>query len=674
MVEGGEEVILLQRGHRQDRQILIAAHKPFPPGRGHNVRVYSVACFLFCSAPLEPSPWSMHESLHAANLTGLPPWLEVIAQSALRGSSRDLEYLSLAVEIQDLPASQAILVLPAFFANLDPTLVPRQEAEAPSAVQALRGLHASRRVLPVGAFVDVWPRYWAWVVFFLRHQQDQSRMVLMLHDLLAFVAVVTSDDACLGLMGRTTGLRYWISRAWRSIARGGHPDAVARGIRCLSVCLSKRQLCAEGSESLEEYIDGAGGSRAKLAQIVIASLNHVLRDSCGDDTSGLPTRMEILQCLLHFVMLTDQPYYIREEGENDPIGAMFLLHGLIDTLPSVLHRAAKIPFPDSEHSIRLVFVILGAAFRRPEWLRWLVAALDSGLLRVAVACGSRHPSSVAHSEIERICLMILPVSLMYISGVEAFHRAVEGVTRWDSSLAVSRVLIPVSAIAHERLLISRSVADPDFEYKTACDNIECGKIQPKRQLKRCAACHSAYYCDTSCQGVDWKAGGHRTICGPGRSLSLSDLSGVTWRQRAYLRALLRSDYLRNIRAVCDAQLRVMHRLKDVRQPICTVLDYTSGYPKMEVIPACSHPFAELFGREWEHAVSRTQRSGGRIQIHVVKLEDDHCWLLPLRHPTSHIFDTLNGILHNAPVDILDAMLNRLHEWIEESQHHLDGVY
>ncbi|KAJ6461640.1 hypothetical protein DFH09DRAFT_1348001 [Mycena vulgaris] len=39
---------------------------------------------------------------------------------------------------------------------------------------------------------------------------------------------------------------------------------------------------------------------------------------------------------------------------------------------------------------------------------------------------------------------------------------------------------------------------------TACDNLESGKLMPKTNLKSCGGCRTMYYCDRSCQRLDWQ--------------------------------------------------------------------------------------------------------------------------------------------------------------------------
>lgn len=45
----------------------------------------------------------------------------------------------------------------------------------------------------------------------------------------------------------------------------------------------------------------------------------------------------------------------------------------------------------------------------------------------------------------------------------------------------------------------------------SCHDGECGKLAPRRGLKRCSACKRTTYCSAACQARHWKAG-HRVKC------------------------------------------------------------------------------------------------------------------------------------------------------------------
>jgi hypothetical protein len=46
----------------------------------------------------------------------------------------------------------------------------------------------------------------------------------------------------------------------------------------------------------------------------------------------------------------------------------------------------------------------------------------------------------------------------------------------------------------------------------ACHDTKCGKLLPRRQLKRCSACKVMMYCSAACQARHWNQGGHKRGC------------------------------------------------------------------------------------------------------------------------------------------------------------------
>ncbi|KAJ7177525.1 hypothetical protein C8R43DRAFT_942794 [Mycena crocata] len=642
----------------------------------------------------------MHHSLHIRNLSRLPSSVQQVTRLALKGSLPSLRALCVALESFAYPDDVAILFLPVFYANLDPLLVPSLEADRDSVrsvgnapIQALRGLSALRRLVSVTAFGDVWPRYWAWAQFFQQYEypHEHSGGEPVLQNLLALTAFFARGQDYIDVMRGTTGLHYSIARVWRWFVTGGHTVARIYIFNCVARCLFWPSLCAQDPGSLEEFIDGAGGTRGDLAQLVVASLNHPLPTERDGD--GYMAAEDVLNSLLNFVVLTDEPYYDGSPVEGDPITTAFVLHGLTQTLPGVLSRLADRPGDGAESAVQLAFAVLRASLRRRDWSRWLVAALDSGLLPAMLACGFRPSQSCAHRHLQYLCVTVLPVSLMYVSVVDAFQRAVEPVVGSRSPLARDPAFVAITALAAERLLISRSIASAEFQPRTACDNIEVRASSPfvveYSPGDSSGAAPPAAMRTTVVRHVSALTGGPVNTggfaVGGGNSRSVCDLSllavvdscsvtpadSFTRRQRVFLRAVLRSDYIQSIPSLFRSQACLLSVMGDVDTPVCTVFDYTLGSPRITVVRARDDMLLQRWGDEWAHAISRTQRSGGRLQLHVFILEAGRCWMLTLRPATAHLSDALQRLVATVPTD---AIYRSAGEWIAAFAGALDAVY
>ncbi|KAJ7738988.1 hypothetical protein B0H16DRAFT_1891185 [Mycena metata] len=147
----------------------------------------------------------------------------------------------------------------------------------------------------------------------------------------------------------------------------------------------------------------------------------------------------------------------------------------------------------------------------------------------------------------------------------------------------------------------------------ACDNMKCGVILAKSQLRRCSQCGKRYYCSAPCQAKDWRDDGHRGVC---KSLQKSSIDLGTATERGFMRAVLDRDFEEDRPALFRRQ--VMFIYQNPESDFYCLYDYEgvptgSGVYALENFP-CENPF-------WEDCVARARRSGGRMEIHLMNVPD-----------------------------------------------------
>ncbi|KAJ7659125.1 hypothetical protein DFH06DRAFT_1195093 [Mycena polygramma] len=106
-------------------------------------------------------------------------------------------------------------------------------------------------------------------------------------------------------------------------------------------------------------------------------------------------------------------------------------------------------------------------------------------------------------------------------------------------------------------------------FKT-CENMQCLKMAPKSEFKKCSGCCVYYYCSKECQMVDWRDG-HQKLC---KLESPGQARGLTPRETAFIRAFVEynSRFLFLRLQVWVLQIKFMYTNPGVE--FFTVFDYT----------------------------------------------------------------------------------------------------
>ncbi|KAJ7175179.1 hypothetical protein C8R43DRAFT_943447 [Mycena crocata] len=197
----------------------------------------------------------------------------------------------------------------------------------------------------------------------------------------------------------------------------------------------------------------------------------------------------------------------------------------------------------------------------------------------------------------------------------------------------------------------------------ACDNTECNGIHDKTDLWRCSGCLDVYYCSPECQKSDWRAGGHREICSESGTLRLSMQNTPSVRERDFLRYYIDAEYHFSKATIYLEQALCLQRFPN--SAYFTLFDYTwNGRADISVhaLESDSPPVLDLYayGAEWQDSIARARRSGGRMELHVVRMQQGRSApryvLIPLHRDRTDVVVLLKELSAELPTALDDPRL------------------
>ncbi|KAK6988124.1 hypothetical protein R3P38DRAFT_3098368 [Favolaschia claudopus] len=608
----------------------------------------------------------MHPAVQLRALKGLPLPVRRLGLAACEDHStcrlveRVRDYL---VDHQrELLEQQKNAFLPVFFHNLDPEMIPSstalEAADWPTRHTILRALISldalsNLRRLPGSVGISLWPRVWHWTLFIITYRNNLPDPVpywpIFNANFITFTSQFHFDPDTWALISSTPGFRTVISGVWRVM-----PDIEEPFREFVFGALSRfiSDLEAGQSASLDEFIEGAGGSIHALAQLVLQYMRLV-----GQRESPLlaDSRAADISALVSFVRQVDQHHEDDEEW-------LYLQFSSLSTALVVSHGIEMVHITitkligtvDAAMGIRPCLMFLLRMLISPHGFRSLAQALRKGLLQTLITCAT----------IESADLLLHRIGLLFRVGISmglAFH---DNVVELENSLleinpaAVSESLenSPLSGdwqafstFAQDRVSVLKSE-----EHKAPsrmCDNLQCGYIGMKASFKRCSGCRSLYYCSSACQKVGWAMGGHRAACASYGTLILHETStdfSLGVRDRDFLRALVHREYKMHIDTVCAGQIKFL-----ASSPESSVLltFFDCGTPPLKIEVHSAHQsslqreLVKLSGDEYLDLLARAQTSKGSMHLHVLRIIQGAKFrhlVIPLRFVDSELWDAMGS--------------------------------
>ncbi|KAJ7627758.1 hypothetical protein DFH06DRAFT_1304445 [Mycena polygramma] len=637
----------------------------------------------------------MHQALRISQLTGLPAPIQQTAQAALTGSLENLHQL--VIGMSDLSDPQAFLLLPVFNHTIQKLATPTtDELDDPDvaamnspvrrtltmAFAAIRGvvkLGIGKSVpIPAAACREVWPPMANWLRFLLTFHENLRWLggpseELLCIDIALFAAAFENDRPTAALFAATPGFGFMIGRALLYLLKN---DTFILHAYFFIRHFLVEYLDVGNRDNLDEFVAGAGGSFDELAGLIIDKINRLVpTDSTRLSQDDIVSFRFLLSVVIHIAVKTETS--VGRLSVMGPLTAAFVPHGGAQAFTVLALALARSKLTDPQIGTKFVFekclMTLSQIFASPGGHVQLSESLECGLL-TAVVSGAKFGELVFNQSSTLLNFILLPFTVYHTvlskMAVGLLDAAADERAPEFTSSELAPMWSALRASVKDRLEALESFRARESEYK-ACDNDECGKMSHKMDFKRCGGCKSSYYCSAACQAHDWRHGGHAESCAAARVSCLNEDTVFGARDRSFLRALLHYDYCRiKVRQVHLAEIKFMHSRPGT--PYFVLFDYRLVFPEISVKAIAEADDLEL-GPNRAHNVARAERSGGRIQLHVMRLRQDDTptyWLIPLRTNTSWVHDGLRKIAAVLPANQAtwdtDGILRQIRTLVEHA--------
>ncbi|KAJ6576160.1 hypothetical protein DFH09DRAFT_1361731 [Mycena vulgaris] len=424
------------------------------------------------------------------------------------------------------------------------------------------------------------------------------------------------------------GFRFLAVKAWKDFI--ATQDTKARGFPQLLI-LVNADLEMNDDARVEEYIEGAGGSIEDLTSVV---WDHLLMTQQVGDLACMRRGLVIAYSL---VPLTDP---VGSRLFHDSLRNRGIIPRLIRLMCTLVNSFAN---EGVAATLTRCVVLLVVELSHYGSLRWLSEAISSGLLTAIVRHAALSPSEL---DIESLGELLVQIqrSTMYYSVLHELERFLPDVTAlMDEESPLFMQWTEVVSVAQDRLELKREVDSPEYVMYTTCDNLECGKLMPKTNLKYCGGCRTMYYCDRSCQRLDWQD--HRAFCRHLHLLRTDTSEPLTRHNDWFIRALVQQTFQRNKHEIYHLCLDNMS--SQGNEHFYVAQDYTSSTALGKPVIRCYDFTAPDFIPQDDWEVQQVYyearaRKDPRIELHVVTFPG-HSRIFPMRPSHAQVHEGLMRI-------------------------------
>ncbi|KAJ7215365.1 hypothetical protein GGX14DRAFT_391802 [Mycena pura] len=572
--------------------------------------------------------------------------LRTLAGAAAGGSVEHLHRILLKWE--DLSERSSRLLLPIFYSVLDTadtiTLPDQLESWDAEDVQFAVDLRVDQTLLSFQglthlfldglihqvAVTDLWPRVWGWTEFldaFCEQlpicKQNRTEIYAIATALLCSMLQHYHSEV-LRLFIATPGIHGVIGRAWIRLLSAKHDQGL-----CDISLLLLMLVDPEHVVNFPELVAGTGGSWTDIASAVVSHLKQAFPNTDTPITSVTLYRVGGVKSILSYAFTT-----------NFSLRTTLLEKGLVKVLTIILLALSKAnPLPpnlavlyDGFPQFAIVCVLI--SFRISRSHRWIAEALRAGFLR-ALFSSVRKCDTGTIDELSTFLSKYLPGSTVYYSMLIQLHAALVEIQDLEPASCFKTLVADWNQLidlVHMRMKVADEFKSGSLTALRACDNL---------------ACLTRFYCSRSCQKADWR-NGHRSICHDLRERYIDNAGVYSSRDRAFLRALLHHDYIRQQEDIAFSALRFMHTNRS-KLPYFQ-FDYTHGGQckvSLATEPDKRQEIETLYGDD----IRRTVFSGGRMQIHLMTTEDAHeatVRSIPLRVGSTPVYQMLLALAESLP--------------------------
>ncbi|KAJ7477375.1 hypothetical protein FB451DRAFT_1454074 [Mycena latifolia] len=544
-----------------------------------------------------------------------------------------------------------VLLLPVLYTTLDATPIPDMVVQFDSSsgllpesktcisrcIFALHLLQCLYELFAVGAAVtDFWPRCWEWIRFIdaYRDYLDWIPRAVMANTPIIPVSAIMAmslHHLVERLIRTTPGVRVVLVRGWDALLTAENLlDNKDTFFRLCDFLSSGLDLTV--STNLDEALEGAGGSRIHLASLVVKHITRVLlQDTIINKAAPLSAIFPIAA------------QWLRDDIEFQ---RALLDQGMVTAVTSAACLLSRPPLNSDANVLRAFLILLvQCSIHSPSHV-WIQQSLKAGLLTVIVACGQRIDLKAA--DLVGVIIEVLKMSLVYrsillqigISLAEIDMHAATDALRQSAIFDKWRTFLE---LAEERVQILG-----DYENmisQRACDNSEssCQPVKNTPGNRPDVIATVVKYFGLSigvslALVIGWPC--FNDVC-PGAHLHLNT------RDKSFLRALLHHCYCVVRPLLFRKVLNFMRAGTTPGESPYVLFDLTDPDSPCRVSIG---PVSDL--QEMSSFVSQARNSGGRIQLHIMTVEDGcapRSWIFPLRSSSGDIMRGLQLMAEEMPL-------------------------
>ncbi|KAF7308044.1 MYND-type domain-containing protein [Mycena kentingensis (nom. inval.)] len=615
----------------------------------------------------------MHPVFSLSNLNKLPGPLKNGAQKAAAGSIEDLLGLSALVK-EGFQKRMLRFTAPAFYAAIQldrEALTPERwgEIDPSTTLCVIDGVVAALKAsvsliadgaVPKSALLDVWEALEQWLEMLAGFEENlPSRTNAEMH------------RACMGVLHLliTEGERSLVHRLWQAagtwvlIARVWARLLAKRDGAGLEIVASLLQQYSHQPEDRvadrihwNELCNGAGGYDG-LSRLLVKQLRYAVRAADGGhlEEQQVSGPLWVLGS-----MFVDPDEFFYE---------ILLDHGI---LSAVTACCVHLTDPRAESKVEFFALLLNTLrplLRACSSPTAMAGAVRAGLLLLYYRCLQKPLiTRLRHASprlMDGLCKIFAETFARFTICL-SFLRAAEP---WMAQIVSEKVMTDEAGlppvvqrwhaflrIVQERLRVVLAFDAGELTAAKACDNLDCARIAPKRELKRCSGCCCVYYCSRVCQRADYEYG-HRESCQSQALCRQLDLNMYPKADRTFFRALLAHEHAHR-RAEIAFQLLAFLR-KNTQLP-CVEFSYTSGggvcTTSVRSLKSVEHELIErdMFEEESDTQILRAYEAAKRkrpVMVHILRTGNEHgpVRVYTLRSESAAFLDGLRKIVQNRAI-------------------------
>ncbi|KAF7302954.1 hypothetical protein MKEN_01258000 [Mycena kentingensis (nom. inval.)] len=608
----------------------------------------------------------MHRSLSLARLDVLPVSVKRIALLACKGTATEDHYDRLVDFFIRAPRPQKAAFLPVCYLLLDPELIPVDAGSGDTNVSDNHKELLQRcftfldkvlfriRMPPLAAGPDLWPRAFAWFLFFHNNWHLVAPFGIepsaeLYGEFLCFASMFQDDSLENGGYATSTpGFRTVFVIAWKQYL----PlltDDLRRQLFLDRVYHFLSRFDKETPDNMAEIVDAAGSLDA-LAGLVVDFLSIIARRTEIVQSSNLQAIESTISFIARFDFQGLSPAARERHDESNwlatPIGPFALSLSGRDVVSEIIRAIFSLlsqTFPAESHShvgdtlwacfILLERLIIPAA---GDMICW--EALEAGLLKAIILVSTSPYHHAVRANLRRTLTKWIPLDLIYADTAEIVSDMLPAVDELVNTPEFQQSTTFPHWTTFEAFA-DKAIGDfEDAVHYGAMDERTCDNIEVNSSSLTNGTILTCRERSITARKPARRATGAKAITG-GRVLRMGVCASATdnltpkleYRDRRHFRTTIQNDYETRLEEVAQQQLQFMADHPSSSDVFVTLFDYTDAPMQIRVLSvdemtrklvheATFNSLDDGAQRTgWSALVDRARRNRGIFHLHAVKI-------------------------------------------------------